>query len=85
MIDTFIGGAAALCTTVSYFPQLKKTWQTGETDDLSFKMLALLATGLALWMVYGFAKSDMLLVAANGISVAMVLCILGIKLRARHP
>ena len=85
VIDTFIGSAAALCTTVSYFPQLKKTWQTGETDDLSFKMLALLATGLALWMVYGFAKSDMLLVAANGISVAMVLCILGIKLRARHP
>ena len=33
------------------FPQLQKTWQTGETDDLSF----LLASGLALWMVYGFA------------------------------
>ena len=48
-------------------------------------MLALLATGLALWIVYGFAKNDMVLVAANGISVAMVLCILGFKLRARHP
>jgi len=29
------GGVAALCTTVSYFPQLKKCWQTGETGDLS--------------------------------------------------
>jgi MtN3 and saliva related transmembrane protein len=85
VIDTLIGSAAAICTTVSYFPQLKKTWQTGETDDLSFKMLVLLASGLGLWMVYGFAKSDMVIVAANAISVGMVLCILGIKLRGGHP
>ena len=82
---TLIGVAAAICTMVSYFPQLQKTWQTGETDDLSFKMLALLASGLGLWMLYGFAKSDIVILAANAISVMMVLCILGIKLRAGPP
>ena len=82
---TLIGVAAAICTTVSYFPQLKKTWQTGETDDLSFKMLALLAAGLGLWVLYGFAKGDLVIVVANAISVAMLLIILGIKLRGeRH-
>lgn len=78
---TLTGVAAAICTTVSYFPQLKKTWQTGETDDLSFKMLTLLASGLALWVVYGVANGDLVIVAANAISVAMVLTILAIKVR----
>jgi MtN3 and saliva related transmembrane protein len=79
---TLIGIAAAVCTTASYFPQLKKTWQTGETDDLSFKMLTLLAAGLALWVVYGLAKGDVVIVVANAISV---LIILGIKLRGERP
>ena len=35
---TAIGGAAAFCTTVSYVPQLKKCWETGEAGDLSLKL-----------------------------------------------
>jgi MtN3 and saliva related transmembrane protein len=34
-------------------PQVKKTWQTRRADDLSLKMLLLLMTGVALWVVYG--------------------------------
>ena len=45
-LETLIGAAAALCTTVSYIPQLRKCWETGETGDLSLKMLLLLASGL---------------------------------------
>jgi MtN3 and saliva related transmembrane protein len=81
--ETLIGTAAALCTTVSYFPQVKKSWMTGETGDISLKMLLLLASGLGLWMVYGFVKSDVVIVAANGVSVAMVAIILYFKLRGK--
>ena len=45
-LETLIGAAAAFCTTVSYIPQLRKCWTTGETGDLSLKMLLLLACGL---------------------------------------
>jgi MtN3 and saliva related transmembrane protein len=83
--ETLIGGAAALCTTVSYFPQLKKSWQTGETGDLSTRMLLLLATGLTLWMTYGYLKDDWVIVAANGISVSMVFCLLAMKMRSATP
>jgi hypothetical protein len=34
---TLVGAAAALCTAISYLPQLKKSWETGETGDLSPK------------------------------------------------
>jgi MtN3 and saliva related transmembrane protein len=84
-LETLIGGAAAFCTTVSYVPQLRKCWTTGETGDLSLKMLLLLATGLALWMVYGFVRGDIAIIIANGISLTLLGCILYFKLRENKP
>jgi MtN3 and saliva related transmembrane protein len=80
MLDTFIGGFAAFCTTVSYVPQVKKAWQTRETGDISLKMLLLLATGLGLWVAYGFMKSDWVIIVANSISLAMLANLIWFKL-----
>lgn len=79
-----VGSVAAFCTTVSYFPQLKKCWQTGQAGDLSLKMLAILATGVALWAVYGVLKLDFVIVAANAVSLILLLGILYFKLRERR-
>jgi MtN3 and saliva related transmembrane protein len=81
-LETFIGGSAAFCTTASYIPQLRKCWATGETGDLSLKMLLLLATGLALWLLYGFLRSDPVIMLANGVSLALLGGILFFKLRS---
>ena len=81
---TFIGLAAACCTTASYFPQLKKCWDTGETHDLSFKMLVILAIGIALWVVYGILQRDWVIMLANAVSLALLSGILFFKLREMH-
>lgn len=81
--DTVVGVAAALCTTASYVPQVRKSWQTGETGDLSLWMLFLLALGLALWLAYGLMRSDYVIVAANGASLAMLAVIIAIKVSGR--
>jgi MtN3 and saliva related transmembrane protein len=78
---TFIGLAAACCTTASYIPQLKKCWVTGETGDLSLKMLLILSTGIALWVVYGILQRDWVIILANTISLALLFGILFFKLR----
>jgi MtN3 and saliva related transmembrane protein len=78
---TAVGGVAAFCTTVSYFPQLKKCWQTGHTGDLSLWMFLVLAAGVALWVVYGLLKSDFVIVVANSVSLVLLLAILYFKLR----
>ena len=83
--ETFIGAAAAFCTTVSYIPQLKKVWETGETGDLSLKMLLLLAAGLGLWTVYGLMRADLVIIAANAVSLTFLSCIIFFKLRERKP
>ena len=67
---------------MSYFPQLKKCWQTGHTGDLSLRMLSILAAGIAMWTLYGILKSDVVIVVANVVSLALLLGILYFKLRA---
>ena len=83
MFATVIGLAAAVCTTVANVPQLKKAWTTGETDDLSLKMLLLLGSGLGLWVFYGVLRGDVVIILANGISLALLSVLLYLKLRAR--
>lgn len=78
---TVIGLAAAVCTTAANWPQLKKAWTTSQTDDISLKMLLLLTCGLALWVVYGVLKDDIIILLANGISLALVVGLLVLKLQ----
>ncbi len=78
---TVIGAAAAVSTSLSYFPQVRKAWPRGSTSDLSLKMLAALTVGLVLWFVYGLMRVDYVIVAANSIGAGLSGCVLAFKLR----
>ena len=84
MIQAFIpwiGGCAAVLTSLSYLPQVRKAWPRGSTSDLSLNMLIALTTGLALWIVYGLLKSDWVIVGANSVGVSLSAAILAFKIR----
>ena len=85
MLHTFIGVLAAICTTVSYVPQLKKCWDTGETDDLSLRMLLVLTSGIVLWIIYGAIGGDIVIILANSISLIFLMGLLYFKLRGNRP
>ena len=76
-----IGLAAAVCTTAANLPQLKKAWTTGQTDDISLKMLLLFACGLALWVLYGVLQKDIIIILANGVGLALLAALMYLKLR----
>ena len=78
---TLVGLVAAFCTTVSYVPQIRKIWATGETEDISLKMFLILAAGIALWVVYGVLQRDIVIILANSVSLAFLAAILFFKLR----
>ena len=80
---TAVGSLAAFCTTISYYPQLKKCWETGQAGDLSLKMFLILSAGIALWVVYGILKPDYVVIAANSVSLLLLCGILFFKLRER--
>jgi MtN3 and saliva related transmembrane protein len=77
----WIGGCAAVLTSLSYIPQVRKAWPRGSTADLSLKMLIALTTGLALWILYGLLKSDWVIVAANSVGALLSGSVLAFKIR----
>jgi len=79
-----LGILAALLTTVANVPQVIKCVRTGESADLSLKMLVTLALGLLLWLSYGVMRSDFIVAVANGASLGLVGVLLGFKWRDRR-
>jgi MtN3 and saliva related transmembrane protein len=79
------GSLAALLTTLSFLPQVFKTWRTGSAGDFSWIWIAGFGTGLALWLIYGLALGSLPLVGANGVTLSLVLMIALVKWREGGP
>lgn len=76
-----LGAGAAFLTSLSYIPQVRKAWPRRSTDDLSLSMLLVLTGGLVLWVGYGLAKADLIIVLANGVGATLSGIVLVCKLR----
>lgn len=76
-----LGLAAAVISTVAFFPQVIKSWQTRETRDISIGSYALIVTGVLLWLMYGFLIDDFPLILANGITFILTSWILVLKIK----
>ena len=80
-IIPWIGVFAAVLTSLSYIPQVRKAWPRGSTKDLSLHMLIVLTSGLLLWIGYEVLKSDWVIVAANSVGAALSAIVLAFKFR----
>jgi MtN3 and saliva related transmembrane protein len=77
----WIGGLAALLTSLSYVPQVRKALPRGATEDLSLKTLGILTAGLSVWILYGVLRGDWVIVLGNGIGTALTATVLYCKIR----
>ena len=82
-MDTIVlvGYIAGILTTTAFVPQVVRAWKLKETRDLSLAMLILFATGILLWTCYGVWTESLPIIAANVITFALILVLLGLKLR----
>ena len=81
---TLLGLAAATLTTAAFVPQVLKAWRSGSSADLSLGMYALFTTGIALWLAYGLLTGDLPIIAANAVTLGLVLSILVHIVRSRR-
>jgi MtN3 and saliva related transmembrane protein len=78
-----IGYLAAILTTCSFVPQAWLTFRTRDVRGISLGMYSVFAAGVALWLTYGVLLHAWPIVIANGITLALAVCILAMKLRYR--
>lgn len=79
----FIGYLAAVLTTCSFVPQAWQTFKTRDVSGISLGMYSVFACGVALWLAYGLLLGAWPIVLANGLTLALAVAILAMKLRYR--
>lgn len=82
-MDSFeiIGFVAAFLTTLSFVPQVYKTWKTKEVADLSLVMYLAMFVGVGLWLVYGINIKSPSMIVANSVTMLLVLMVVIFKIR----
>lgn len=76
-----VGGLAAVLSTASFAPQAWRLIVRKDAKAISLTMYLMFAGGVALWLVYGIAHGSWPIIAANAITLALALAIVGAKLR----
>ena len=80
-VTELLGIIAGCLTTGSFVPQAIKIMKTRDVSGISLLMYIALALGLVLWLVYGWINGQISIIAANGVTLALVLIILVMKIR----
>jgi len=69
MIWTIVGIAAATLTMFSFIPQIFRSLRTKSVKDVSLVTLFQLSFGVMLWMIYGIARRDPIIIFANAVTL----------------
>jgi len=89
MIDKLIpliGILATIFAISSTIPQIIKGIKTRKMDDVSALLIMALIVGLSLWVIYGVAKSDMVIIGGNSVGVLLNAMLLLLKIKySRQP
>jgi MtN3 and saliva related transmembrane protein len=76
-----IGTTGAVLTTVCWLPQAIQILRQRDTRAISLTATSGFTAGMLLWLVYGLALADWPLIGSSAITLALMLVILGLKLR----
>jgi len=80
-IWTYLGFLAGALTSTGYLPQILKGYRTKRMHDVSLLMPAVLGVGMILWLVYGFAREDIVIVIANIVGSSLTGLLVVMKIR----
>ncbi len=76
----FMGHFGAFLTSVTFIPQVYRTWKTKSAADLSMLMLCIIVLSTIVWLTYAFALMLWPVIIANGIVFVLSLLLIYFKL-----
>lgn len=80
-INDLVGSAAGLLTTMSFLPQVFKTWRSRSANDISLGMFLLFSLGVSLWLAYGVMLHSVPIITSNLVTLILATSIILMKLR----
>jgi len=78
---TYLAFVAGALTSTGYLPQIIKGYRTRKLDDVSVIMPAVLGFGMFLWLIYGLAREDAAIIAANIIGASLTTLLVVMKMK----
>jgi len=76
-----VGYIAAICTTISFLPQLIRVYRLKSAHEISLTMFLVYSFGVSLWLLYGIFIGSLPVIVANALSVVLSSAILVLKIR----
>lgn len=80
-VSDLIGLAAGTLTTLSFVPQVLRTWRSRSAGDISLAMFSLFSLGVVLWLIYGIMNDAPPIILANAVTLVLAVAVLVMKLR----
>jgi MtN3 and saliva related transmembrane protein len=80
-----LGYAAGAITSLTFLPQVIKTWKEKSAKDVSLLMFIIAAINEVMWIVYGALLNNWVIILTNAIVLAMSLTMIFLKLRYNRP
>ena len=82
--SALVGYIAGTLTTASFLPQVLHSFRSRSCRDLSYAMLFVMATGTALWAIYGVMLRRWPIILPNSITFGLICMLIGMK-ASYHP
>ena len=76
-----LGYTAGAITSLTFLPQVIKTWKDKSAKDISMNMFLIAATNEVMWIVYGVLLNNWVIIATNSVVLVMSLIMISFKLR----
>lgn len=76
-----IGTVAGILVLSSFIPQIIKAYKTKKMSDVSAHLMILIASGMFLWIIYGFIRADPVIIGTNAAGFALNITLLVMKIR----
>ena len=76
-----LGYSAGAITSLTFLPQVLKTWKLKSAKDVSLLMFVIAAINEVMWTVYGILLNNWVIILTNIIVLVMALTMIYLKLR----
>ena len=76
-----IGIIAGILVMSSSIPQIMKSYKTKKMSGVSIYLMSLIASGLFLWIIYGFISFDPIIIGTNSAGLGLNITLLIMKIK----